>query len=366
MKLIFAIISVLLLSQSLLAGHTVYVRTIERDCRNNGSCTKIIGSGSAVILSRSKTGVWAASTAKHVVHGLRPDQVFVGLTGGMVPVRSIYEIEGDEDAAFITFETDEKLEPSQTVEDEIPAGEEIMFSGYSEGRKFERVTGKIVSTGFATAEVCPKQGQSGGGVYRKSDGRLIGILSGYDDQRRLVYVPVCRIQRQCVRQWGFWWGLNLGVPMLPPAYPVATNPARPYVPQAPSNDAAIRAEIAEMKALLVQIQSSPSAPAPPGERGLPGQNGRDGDPGRDGAAGPPGPRGANGLQGLRGEPGRDGTSADAVELASIKSELAALRAEVQAMRDVKIPVQILTKDGDIFDSAAYRLGDPIKLKLAPK
>lgn len=352
MKLIFAIISVLLLSQSLLAGHTVYVRTIERDCRN-GSCTKIIGSGSAVILSRSKTGVWAASTAKHVVHGLRPEQVFVGLTGGMVPVRSIYEIEGDEDAAFITFETDEKLEPSQTVEDEIPAGEEIMFSGYSEGRKFERVTGKIVSTGFATAEVCPKQGQSGGGVYRKSDGRLIGILSGYDDQRRLVYVPVCRIQRQCVRQWGFWWGLNLGMP--PQQWPTAPPPpievAPPYVPpMVTSRPPAVSQSNTEeiVQRVLARI---PRPQCPPGELG---------------PAGPPGPRGANGLQGLQGPAGRNGRDADPAELSAMRSELAALRAEVQAMRNVKIPVQILTKDGDILDSAAYRLGDPIKLKLAPK
>ncbi len=362
MKFIFAF---LLLASQAFAGTSIYVRTVEQTCNGN-SCVKTIGHGSAVVLSRSKSGVWVASTAKHVVEGLRPDQVFVGLEEKLTPVRSIYTLEADEDVAFITFDYSGKLTPTESETEEIPTGEPITFGGYSHGTKYEKFGGRVLGTGVASAEACPRHGQSGGGVYRKSDGKLIGIVSGFDEQKNLIYSPVCRVQRHCHRQWGFWWGLNLGVPMLPPAYPVATNPARPYVPQAPSNDAAIRAEIAEMKALLVQIQSSPSAPAPPGERGLPGQNGRDGDPGRDGAAGPPGPRGANGLQGLRGEPGRDGTSADAVELASIKSELAALRAEVQAMRDVKIPVQILTKDGDIFDSAAYRLGDPIKLKLAPK
>lgn len=127
-----------------------------------------------------------------------------------------------------------------------------------------------------------------------------------------------------------------------------------------------------------------------GRDGEPGPQGEPGPRGPQGPPGPQGPRGSNGAQGMQGPPGRDGRGCDEKQMRAMMLVIAQLRAdinelqqrqpdvsvdpnvleelrlEIERLKETRIPVQILTKDGDIHDAATYRLGDPIKLKLAPK
>lgn len=371
MRFIFAF---LLLSQTVFAGHSIYVRTVERDCRGN-QCATITGHGSAVVLNRSKTGVWVASTAKHIVRGMKPEQVFVGMSDKLTPVLSIYEVDGNEDAAFVTFNYAGELKPTETVDEEVPSGEEIFFGGYSDGKQYERSTGKVISTGCASATTCPKQGQSGGGVYRKSDGRLIGIVSGYDDQQNLVYTPICRIQRQCVRQWGFWWGINLGTPPQPPAqWQVAPPPPIERPPVA-----------------IQRGEPGPRGPnglqGLPGLSGLTGEQGPSGPPGKQGPAGPPADSAElvemrrvlleivaeqrRQKEQIAALPTADMLLVITRELQALKdrpvvtpAEIVTLKAELERLRYTQIPVLILNPDNTVYDQANVRLdkripyGDP--------
>mgnify|MGYP007083441696 CR=1 FL=1 len=301
------ILAFLLLISTVLGGHSVCLRT--RDC-TDGGCS--YGYGTGVVLSQGKAGIWSASTAAHVVKDA--SQVDIFLDGKWTPVRSVYRLETNDDAAFLTFDYSGELTTTKTIADDedVPVGEEVTFSGFSGGRTFERSVGNVTSAGTARVENPPKGGQSGGGVYRKSDGALIGVLTGYNsaDPHEMIYVPCGRCRRQCQRQWGMWFGVCI-------APPAIRRPLPP--PQRPLE------------------QSDQPAPPPPAD-----------------VVGIPGPQ---------GPAGKDGSSAD---VRALQARIDELTDQLQSLRNTKIPVQILKPDGTIHDQAAYSLGSPIKLKLAPK
>lgn len=320
------VLTFLLLVSTAFGGHSVCLRT--SDC-GSGGCS--YGYGTGVVLSRSKTGLWSASTAAHVVKNATKVDVF--LDGMWQPAEMIYDLDTGDDVAFVTFKYDGKLETTKTISDdsEVPVGEEVIFSGYSGGRTFERSVGKVTSPGTARVENPPKGGQSGGGVFRKSDGALIGVLTGYNsaDPHEMIYVPCGRCRRQCQRQWGMWFGVCIANPVIqrPPQQTPLPPPQQPLEPS-----------------------DRPAPPPPADVIGVPGPQGPQGERGEQGPAGP------------QGAPGRDGSTAD---VKALQLRIDQLTIQVQALRNTKIPVQILKPDGTIHDQATYSLGSPIKLKLAP-
>ncbi len=309
------IIAFLLLISSAFAGHTVGIRAEGV----NESGQKYVGRGSAVVLDKTNKGYWVAVTAKHCVRGA--GKVSVGLGGQWHQVTGIYPVAGNHDAAFITFIYDADLEKAIVADEDVPAGEDITWSGFSAGSKFEKMTGRTTDTGFATCQRRPQQGQSGGGVYDRR-GRLIGIVSGYDQGGNLVYEPIGRVRRACRREWGFAWGICVPVIPVAPVLPVAPAPPQPNVIPRPADvpPPAVETEPAE-----------PAAPPPPDESPKPIETPQAGCKCKDGC----------------------------------KCDLASIKADIEKLKATKIPVQILRADGTIFDQAEYRLGSPIKLKLAP-
>lgn len=299
-------IAFLLLISTALAGHTVGIRAEGV----NESGQKYVGRGSAVVLDKTDKGFWVAVTAKHVVRNA--NRVSVGLDGQWRQVAGVYPVPGEQDAAFITFQHVGDLVKTEVVDDELKAGEPITWSGYSGGATFEKMTGETTDAGFATCQRRPQHGQSGGGVYDRR-GRLIGIVSGYDDRGNLAYEPIGRVRRACRREWGFAWGICI------PVVPVA-----PVLPAAPAPNVIPR------PADVPPPGVSQTAPPPPDESPKP-------------------------IESQAGCKCKDGCKRD---LASITADIAKLKA-------TKIPVQILRADGTVFDKAEYRLGSPIKLKLAP-
>jgi hypothetical protein len=162
-----------------------------------------------------------------------------------------------------------------------------------------------------------KHGQSGGGVY-DNDGCLIGIVSGYDDQSRLVYAPMSEVRKVCLREWRCFWGRCKPRQCPPPL------PDQPVPPPPP-----------------LEVQPPP-IPGPPGKDG------------------------------------RDGRDADAAAINAVKIEIAGLKAELERLRYTQIPLQILNADGSVYDEVFVRLdkripyGDPrlknsadMKIRLPP-
>lgn len=352
----------LLLISTGFAGHTVGIRADARD----QSGLPFMGMGSAVVLDKTDKGYWVAVTARHVVRGA--DKVYVGLKGQWHEVANVYPSpDANQDAAFVTFQYDGDLNRTDVAEEDVGPGESITWSGFSSGAKYEKMEGRTTDIGFASCRIPPRQGQSGGGVYDRR-GRLIGIVVGYDSAGNLVYEPIGRVRRSCRRHWGFFWGISIGVPP-----PVHRPP--PYVPQpAPSQPAPSRPNvIPRPMSPPPAVDEMPVAPPPPVE------------------VEPPAP--VQPLPPAEQPPKPVETPPKPVEQPaascqcdknhkSCKCEkdckcdpkaackcdpnaIAELKAEIAAIKAIKIPVQILRQDGTIFDSAEYKLGNPIKLKLAP-
>jgi len=295
----------MLASQSMAAapGTTIAVRTESPgNCQAGQSCTTIVGSGSAVVLSRGKPGEWRAVTAAHVVKGMRPEQVKVAVGDDWRQVTEIYRVDGTGDVAFLAFTYAGVLVPTETCEEDATSGDQITFDGFSSGKTYEESSGSVVQTGMARCVVRPKQGQSGGGVYCR--GRLVGVVTGYDQQGHLVYEPLGRVRTQCVRQWGFWIGFcrPATVIAIAPPPPVDLEPhekAPQFPPQPPPVDAppipvvntGIEDRIRLLERKVAELSARPGVTGPAGPQGA---RGTDGQPGAKGADGPTGPKGPQG------------------------------------------------------------------------
>lgn len=312
-----AFIAFFLLISQAFAG-SLCVRVVENQCGQNG-CSRVDVFGTAVVLSQTQDDFWIAITAKHVVGNAKAADISVGLEGRWYPVDAVYRLTSNDDAAFIAFAyngTKDKLKGVPVAEEDIEPGEPIKFSGYSGGTKFEAVRGKVTQAGFARVDVRPQQGQSGGGVYDRH-GRLIGIVTHYDGDGNLVYCPITRVRRRCIREWGFFWGIGMQAPAPPP--PVVGIPVAPMAPPTPI------------------VPPSPAAPEKPSE-----------------------PRIVE-----KGCQCKDGCTCDQAVILELQAAIARLKSDNEKLKATKIPVQILRPDGTLFDEAEYTLGKPIKLKLAP-
>lgn len=319
--------------------------------------TRIEGFGSAVIVQSNSDGKWMAITARHVLDGATADTTSVFIDDEWVGVNHIYLLKSDDDAAFFTFTHERQFKVPAIVEQDLGPGAAIRWTGYSDGRKYERFRGtvsQVQTVGFATGEVRPRQGQSGGGVYDQH-GRLAGVVTGYTlDRGELIYVPICHIRRHCHRQWGF----SFGVGLLPP--PVIVAPPPVIVMPPPRNLRPVEPEIAPPPPTDEPTPAKPDISADIQRqldelreliKSLPGCNCINKDKSKPSASvGPPCRCKGDCKDGCKG---------------GCKCDLSGVEADIAALKKTKIPVQILKPDGSVYDEAVYPLGSPIKLKLSP-
>jgi len=191
------------------------------------------------------------------------------------------------------------------------------------------------------------QGDSGSGIFRPSDGALVGVLWG-GDRGSCSCVGLHDVQRfteLCCRRWlrpgqprvpiqqPPQWPQNPGsgpVIVDPPRAPTqpqqpAQPPTQPQQPPPPQVDLGpLTAEIVALRKELAELRAKPGIPGhqgPPGPQGIPGPPGGPGIQGSTGLTGPPGP------QGIPGPPGRDLSA----EVAALQTELSSLRSQFNSL-----------------------------------
>lgn len=321
MKLILAFL--LLASQAF--ATSLCIRTHDKECFADGTCRKSIGYGSGVVIDETADGNYVAVTAKHVVDGATADTAAVCISGQWLPITKVYTLPGEDDVAFITFKSERQLKRTLLADKEESPGDPIRFSGYSGGTTFERVNAmvkQVKTVGFATTEVRPKQGQSGGGVYDQR-GHLIGVVSGYtNDTGSLVYTPITRVRRHCHRHWGFSWGVCWG----PPPLVVVPPPPVVIVPRPP----------------VVSPVDPDIAPPPPVDK----------------PAEKPQPPSVV-------SPSCRCKNDCKCDLATFETRIKVLEDEIAALKATKIPVQIIDPDGKVIEQESFVFGKPLKIKLTP-
>ncbi|MBS0202805.1 MAG: trypsin-like peptidase domain-containing protein [Planctomycetes bacterium] len=299
----------MVLVTSVSMAETVCVRVVRQDC-NGSSCQRITEYGSAVVVSEGKPGEWRAITADHVLEHSARGNTWVAVGGEWRPVFAVYRVDGAGDSAFLGFRYDGQLStvPTATEDTEVGPGDTIVYDGFAEGRTYQRIGGQIVSSGVAQCKARPAHGQSGGGVY--SNGVLIGTVTGFDKAGNLVYEPVGRFRRRCVSVWGYW---------------IATcKPVRPQL-KIPSTGSPEVAPPPPPEKPIVALPAVPSTP-----------------------------------------PGPTAPSVTKEDLKTLTDAIADLKKDLTAVRNTKIPVQVLTADGSVISQDTVNLGDPIKLRLVPK
>lgn len=311
-----AIIAYLAIAALAFGGETVCLKVVYTQGCDSGSCTRYTDYGSAVVVSEGKPGEWRAITANHCLQNATVENAYVALDGEWVPVFNIYRVPNAGDNAFIAFRANRDVKTSATVEDDgdVQPGDEIVYSGFAEGKTFTQSSGKVIKTGLAQVQYTPRHGQSGGGVYK--NGTLIGVVRGYDqDTGNLVYEPVGQFRKKCVQCWGFW---------------IATcRPARPRERQ-------------------VAIMPN-TTPPPPTERPTPTVP----------TEKPPPSAPAPGVT-------KEDLKALTDAVIAMQKDLDTIKTDVASVKNTQIPVQVLAADGSIYSTETVKLGDPIKLRLVPK
>lgn len=207
-----------------------------------------------------------------------------------------------------------------------------------------------------------QQGDSGSGIFRQSDGKLVGVHWGaYADDangpRFAVGMPeIVRFlgTQCCVGVCPSWrvqvpqpqpGGVSVGVvagrrgpvsvgvvaaaptPRYEQPPPVSQVPSQsPPIAQSGVSQADLRTLADSLRAEIRAIPAGP--PGPAGSQGVQGAPGPRGEPGPAGTAGPQGPRGEPGPAGAIGLPGAAGTGQDLVRIASIEAKLAELERQL--------------------------------------
>jgi hypothetical protein len=209
-------------------------------------------------------------------------------------------------------------------------------------------------------------GDSGGGIFL-ADGTLAGILtlrdsfdggpgpgSGPGHGELTRWISQSCGPGGCFRgQPPGFAGLGIGV-IRQPAYP--TRPAAPNADLGPQSPAPTitppatatpapaspiittvgdDARLKRIEATLAQLAARRPVPGPAGPPGPPGRPGADGKPG---PTGPPGPKGDKGDPGPAGEQGPPGKPADEGRIGALEREVVALKAAVEATKDMRVRV----------------------------
>jgi S1-C subfamily serine protease len=147
-------------------------------------------------------------------------------------------------------------------------------------------------------------GDSGSGIFRQSDGKLIAVLWGgaYDDPHAYCVgtEDVKRFTDLCCGKIG------------------GKKPPVPTPGIGSDIIAGMQADIAKIKADLAAVAATAGQPGPEGKQGMPGS------PGPSGLPGAPGKDGKAGVDGTHGQPGQPGAPVDTSRLDKIEAALGKL------------------------------------------
>jgi len=269
---------------------------IKSEIINGGNVAQQRGSG--VVLQRDGDYIFVA-TAYHVCRSAQ--RCWIGGNSGWIQADSVHVPDPEIDFCVLKVRTDEELKPSVIAAADARPGDMIKWSGYSGGTTHEVMTGQVegrVMNNITAADcrVRCKPGQSGGGVYN-AKGEVIGIVHSYKaSSGKFLFVPIEVCRRGCERRWGWFFGLGGGI-AAPPRMP----PPRSDSPPLPAED-----------------ESKPDDPAPPPPFERPAPQAND-------------------------------------DYERLKAKIADLESELMRLRYTKIPVKILSEDGQVVDAAMVRL-----------
>lgn len=314
-------------------------------------------SGSGVIV-RLADGRMPVITCRHVVSGHR--EVTISVYRGKRYRALVRGIDSRTDLAILqaAFAGDES---ASRLSDRAPTqGETVYLTGYPQGidepysrsGQFLRyLPPAFARSGAGATSILSTGGDSGGGIYR-ADGTLAGILAWGEGSVSTGNGPTWQdlrsfVERSCgpggcypisgigigigaIRQPPRMPGAGLGPQVQPPT--IAPVPIAPATPAGPSLSDLERLSDERMKRIeagideLRKLRAQPGPVGPRGPAGTQGPAGKDGLPGKDGAQGPAGP------------PGRDGKDADESRIAALEREIVALKAAVEATKDMRVRV----------------------------
>ena len=301
---------------------------------------------------------------------------------GKVVFAAVFWLSRDKDLGAVIIPADANTPKASVATTPTQPGEACYGVGYSTGRLLPR-HGSLINGGPNVCEFSfgPMPGDSGGGVFRASDGALVAVIStrnqgsqgvtGGATGRQAVnaflgekvcqwfpkYQPPARPQPPPI---GVQPPPGRARPpangdLIPPPTPKQPAPPRAEAPTDPwepskeqprvtpavppckcDNDSSIKNLRDE---LLVEIRKIKGQPGTPGKDGAPGPVGSDGKDGLPGIPGKDGRDGAVGPRGPAGPSGKDGQSADSAAIALLERRLKELEDHVQNVtRTIVVPV----------------------------
>lgn len=321
----------LLLLPSVAMAENVIIRA-DLQCTDRNQCTQQQSLGSGVIIGELTDGRAAVLTAGHVIDGSY--RVRIHWYNDQLLSATVLGSRHDAmaDVALLAVRIPGKFMCNE-VSDKLTPNADVTVKGFPEIH--QRWTTRTGPLSGRVVKVQVWQGDSGGPVL--SDGKVVGIISGYDSDRRgdaictpgpvlcswvketLGYIPRCDCepQRPAVR---------------PSPIAVAPPPPRDDIDLSP-----LLAKLELIDRRLRQLESMPLPKGPPGIMGEPG---------------PQGPRGERGERGPIGPPGANGTPVDYRQLDRLRDELEATRKELADFKRSRLTVQML-ENGKVIDEETY-------------
>jgi hypothetical protein len=343
------------------------------------------GSGTCIHVDHQR-GVAIIITCRHVT-GSSPRNLTVTFPSGLKADGVLVSVDNQADLAAIAISTKDDM-PFIPVADAQPyKGEKLWQVGYPQGRGPVQREGSFLgynshnrSQWNLTMDATSIPGDSGSGIFRVSDGKLVGVLwggptivgTGVHDIRRFV-------EERCVGKWLPCppWARPPREPGVPPdgpgspggpgrppeilPKPPETSPRPPETsPTPPKTDPTVAQQIASLQAQIIQLRIEvTSISKEPGSPGPRGKDGRDGDPG------PAGPAGSKGDPGPRGEPGPPGKGIDPADLEALNQQLGFLRVELSKLKSMKYEAFLLDEHGAVKQRVTFGADEPLRLRLVP-
>lgn len=313
-------LAVHLVAGGVATGQVHPLRFLTNECGFAG-CRLAEGRGSAVAIGRHNAGKELFLTAGHCVRG-QIARVEVGIGGTWRPAVVLGTAcdQGQDLAVLGVNSRGEPVRCAAVAGADALVGARVTLAGFPGGLGFRTREAVVVEHGYQSVDLVVNvptvPGESGGGVFNER-GELAGIISATGPLPRPEQTLATGARR--IRAF-----LEETLAKMPDC---GGRRAGSEQPRSAGEVARLLAEIEGLRARVAELESRRPVPGP---------------------AGPPGPAGE------RGPPGPAGGSDEE------------LRRRVEALEQARIPVQILAADGSVVDEASYRVGEVIRLKLAPK
>jgi hypothetical protein len=225
------------------------------------------GYGSAVNVGRvdADTGTWVFLTVAHNLRGANSRDVALQIRGEWRPAKWIQRPSTPLDVALVGVAHEAELRCAPLRDSDPQVGETVTLYGAGSGRA---IAGTVLGPGQAKTSFPVKSGDSGGPVF-DADGRLAGLIIGYESLRPHLacYTPCCAITAFLENDWG---GLPYCGPWPPPTGP-PTEPIQPPPQLPPPQAPAVSVDYDKLAELIVaKLADDERFRGRPGPAGAPG------------------------------------------------------------------------------------------------